>query len=1382
MVRKNVILVYNDDYISKFNNEDELIMHFVQKKHKLRNINRNTIFVTSNKIYFIDADNCANSFNLVFKNKLNIKENEEIFFSNDVEKININNYSIFFDLALPEYLDSITIDDVDIEKEFSFRYISYYIGQNTEEDNAELIESLFPDNFFVTGMFAQRADTGEVSPLIHFGNFGSDFRFNRVDGCEKTKDVSYIDKEGVVLSWSHNGDHCPDRFDMYLYTDGGSNKYGFRPHNYRTWRWWWSWDYHYNEYMEWGDQHVLDLDRNNNPFDKRIIFFAIGKTLEAAPTEDEFETLQENAIEKYNRFKNITESVINDDSVDLFKDFPISKYLSYYYPLRQERVETDMISNSSASSKNLDLIYHKDDNMCYIRPKRDRLNSNVNDSYFNLPTDIVNKDISMLRFKMIVHEYDSSNNQAILSNYNCGNQILFDMSIDNNNKNKILLTYWDRTDGNNNVKYIEWIFKYDVKYDVVIKVDKPNNTLTLFVDGNKIGSITDEKINGNLSQNIRFFNWYSSCSNNNTSRADVEIADIVSFQTPLKDSKIPSFCKALINMSLLEKLTYNDEEFTLNGVDRCIGDFNFGRMKRIGRNGVNSLYGPIVLNDDGSVNTKDSALVFNSTKLLKVPFSFVGRVRRNQQVSSAGRTIIGLDVPHSTERPFFYFALRADGYQDQWFIHLGVNGTNYDSNKVTISNDYTGDINFVFNLNDTGVELILMDEDYKQIGRSTITGKQLLNPIDTNIGVGGVLCVRDDRGMVNLFEGSFKKLSVFNKNVSAEEAVCVLNNSYYNNTTKEEQYILDLRFNEPNLGLPKNIKPIVNNVTIKDGIADFGDELNTTNYIRIDNIKYFSEYTIYIRFNRSRINSSVDGLFSVWSPHSDNDIAIYTQGSKLRFESYIDGAIGTTQDFGLKTDEWVDVVITFYHDRFVMATKDKEYTVTISGSINYTYSENNVLTIGQEQDSKGGGFEFSQCFMGKIERVMYVEGAYTFNEVMSGNMPKKTVSRTKKTEMVLNADGYIRKLNGILVHTFNTRNMSTPNSKEEFDLLENKMTEDRFIGKGVANWINSSDYSSSLPSITDDYRTMFLNGYLIVPKTGNYAFAIDGDDAIDFTIYNNNNKEIFTLGWYGTHGRQGDNRHNKTVYLNKGEYRIKFRHNQGGGGLSRFLRWIRPGDIDYSNVPNESLYYIDEAKDNIAAVKPYMNIYPNIIAFFPLTNNSKSIIGNYESSYTGDNRMPLFTNKGAFFRDGYLDYSKYDFSKTKTILVTFTVVGNRGINNDWATIFGSKKTNKGNNILVAIYDNKIVNYHTGRKQILSDMIIRESNEYNMAIVEVENGVRNFYINGKLVAENIQDNNSLMDLATIGCDYPFNNAYNGYIKNVVLVDKPLDSSTIKKIQG
>ena len=148
---------------------------------------------------------------------------------------------------------------------------------------------------------------------------------------------------------------------------------------------------------------------------------------------------------------------------------------------------------------------------------------------------------------------------------------------------------------------------------------------------------------------------------------------------------------------------------------------------------------------------------------------------------------------------------------------------------------------------------------------------------------------------------------------------------------------------------------------------------------------------------------------------------------------------------------------------------------------------------------------------------------------------------------------------------------SHPTNASEFSALVEKFSALVIVPPVARAQINKQkNGASSLPGASavsagqaDNYISV-ITGKLVVAQAGNYQFAINGDDAVDFTI-----QGIGNFGWYGGHGASNftdsnanirDNWANKSpvVALVAGEYDILFRHEETGGGDSYQLAWKRP--------------------------------------------------------------------------------------------------------------------------------------------------------------------------------------------------------------------------------
>ncbi|MDG9922192.1 MULTISPECIES: PilC/PilY family type IV pilus protein [unclassified Pseudomonas] len=145
-----------------------------------------------------------------------------------------------------------------------------------------------------------------------------------------------------------------------------------------------------------------------------------------------------------------------------------------------------------------------------------------------------------------------------------------------------------------------------------------------------------------------------------------------------------------------------------------------------------------------------------------------------------------------------------------------------------------------------------------------------------------------------------------------------------------------------------------------------------------------------------------------------------------------------------------------------------------------------------------------------------------------------------------------------------------PATASEFTALINKFSDQVIYGpvsrtkidKRVSGAETLPGTGASQLGQQDNYISV-LNGRLVVAQAGNYQFAINGDDAVDFTI-----EGVGSFGWYNGHGAQDTTDSNSVIsnWSNKspviplavGEYSVVFRHEEGAGGDSYQLAWKRP--------------------------------------------------------------------------------------------------------------------------------------------------------------------------------------------------------------------------------
>lgn len=159
---------------------------------------------------------------------------------------------------------------------------------------------------------------------------------------------------------------------------------------------------------------------------------------------------------------------------------------------------------------------------------------------------------------------------------------------------------------------------------------------------------------------------------------------------------------------------------------------------------------------------------------------------------------------------------------------------------------------------------------------------------------------------------------------------------------------------------------------------------------------------------------------------------------------------------------------------------------------------------------------------------------------------------------------------------------SYPRNADEFRNLENHWANEEYKwGSGSISEINGSGN----PFGSDEYYLNIIEGKLNIPNdypTGNYYFAVNGDDAVDVTIsgrsLNKRNRlenVQKTVGWYDAHSAcdsadpaNCQDLHQGYIKLDAGRtYDLKFRHQEKEGDDSYSLYWKTPDASTWALVP-----------------------------------------------------------------------------------------------------------------------------------------------------------------------------------------------------------------------
>lgn len=102
----------------------------------------------------------------------------------------------------------------------------------------------------------------------------------------------------------------------------------------------------------------------------------------------------------------------------------------------------------------------------------------------------------------------------------------------------------------------------------------------------------------------------------------------------------------------------------------------------------------------------------------------------------------------------------------------------------------------------------------------------------------------------------------------------------------------------------------------------------------------------------------------------------------------------------------------------------------------------------------------------------------------------------------------------------------------------------------------------------ENYLAIFT-GTINIPadEEGTYSFGIDGDDAVELIIDGGTANETI-IGYYGAHSTAGSPQGIADVYFSVGDHTIEFRMEEATGGDKYYMYWKKPGNSNYSIVPN----------------------------------------------------------------------------------------------------------------------------------------------------------------------------------------------------------------------
>jgi len=314
------------------------------------------------------------------------------------------------------------------------------------------------------------------------------------------------------------------------------------------------------------------------------------------------------------------------------------------------------------------------------------------------------------------------------------------------------------------------------------------------------------------------------------------------------------------------------------------------------------------------------------------------------------------------------------------------------------------------------------------------------------------------------------------------------------------------------------------------------------------------------------------------------------------------------------------------------------------------------------------------------------------------------------------------KLSGYVALTSNTGNLNTSSS----------------YSANLINFLSQTDLKNAIGNQTPyagfsgDGFTIVVSGYFIPKQTGTYTFTIEGDDAVDLFINDQN-----VVNQYGAHGNSAIGTHTGTISLIAGKkYTFRARMQEGGGGEVMQLFWKKPSES------SSSTWYQDiEELSGEEAVPSglVLSIDPANWYTYPKYGTSVYDLKGNATGTMGGNISYSTTAVGTFLLDGTADY--VDFGKTPTNFPTgdisvFVWVKPTTLTNGWNIILTKwfQDVNNGgySDFHFAIYPSG-ANYYqnlytTTQSNLFGSTPLTVNNWYQMGFV-ISGGTMQMYLNG-----------------------------------------------------
>lgn len=320
-----------------------------------------------------------------------------------------------------------------------------------------------------------------------------------------------------------------------------------------------------------------------------------------------------------------------------------------------------------------------------------------------------------------------------------------------------------------------------------------------------------------------------------------------------------------------------------------------------------------------------------------------------------------------------------------------------------------------------------------------------------------------------------------------------------------------------------------------NGAVDRGIIKNTTDYCRINNLALYEQMAFSFWVYKYDRNSEFDTYISLADNGTANRILFIedqlSNGILARYAIEINDVQYTFDAEKLELNSWIHLVINFgsiwqvYKNGELIGEKTAQ-------NINTTYSGDNVFIIGQEQDSKGGGFDYEQCLLGKLGQLriynrnltetevkqLYKEIEYTPYNIKTSLRKQNSAiyyfNSIKENEKISSID-FFNDNSGVALWKFD-KNVNEEGGNYTSNIVTTSAALDEFV-PGKLNYcfnFNGETYiDTSLQSISTGYATVsFWFNIEYQPTDRNYFFfhfSIDNGNEFCLLPYEKNSTQYF---------------------------------------------------------------------------------------------------------------------------------------------------------------------------------------------------------------------------------------------------------------------------------